>query len=35
MLTSNETWCVHNEIIVKSVKCNEVISFLRSHSDLG
>jgi hypothetical protein len=35
MLTNNETWCLHSDIIVKSVKCNEVISFLMAHSDLG
>jgi len=34
MLTSNETWCLHIDIIVKSVKCNEIISLLGSHSDL-
>jgi hypothetical protein len=41
MLISNETWCLHSDIIVKqlspdeSIKCNELISLLRSHSDLG
>jgi hypothetical protein len=35
MLTSNETWCLHNGIIVKSIKCNEIISLLKSHSDLS
>jgi hypothetical protein len=35
MLISNETWCLHNDIIVKSVECNEVISLLKSHNDLG
>jgi hypothetical protein len=35
MLSSNETWCVHGDIIVKSIKCNGIISFLKSHSDLG
>jgi hypothetical protein len=35
MLTNDETWCLHNNIIVKSIKCNEVISLLKSHSDLS
>jgi len=35
MLTNNETWCLNSDIIVKSVKCNEVISLLTSNSDLG
>jgi hypothetical protein len=35
MLTNNETWCVHNDIILKLVKCNELISLLKSYSDLG
>jgi len=35
MLTNNEKWCLHSDIIVKLVKCNEVISLLRSHSDLS
>jgi len=41
MLTSNETWYLYSDIseitftTVKSIKSNEVISFLRSHSDLG
>jgi hypothetical protein len=33
MLINNETRCLHNDIIVKSVKCNEVISLLKSHSE--
>jgi hypothetical protein len=35
MLASNETWCLHGDIIVKLVKWNEVISLLKSHSDLS
>jgi hypothetical protein len=40
MLISSETWCLHNDPIitltmVKSLKCNEPISFLTSHSDLS
>jgi len=35
MLTSNETWCLHSDIIMKLVKCNEVISLLKSHIDLS
>ncbi len=35
MLSSIETRCLHNDIILKSVRCNEVISLLRSHSDLS
>jgi hypothetical protein len=35
MLTSIETWCLHSDIILKLVKCNELISLLMSHSDLG
>jgi len=41
MLISNETWCLHNDISeitftrAKLVKCNEVISLLKSHGDLG
>jgi hypothetical protein len=35
MLTNNETQCLHNDIIVNSIKCNEFISLLRSHSDLS
>jgi len=35
MSTSSETQCSHSDIIVKSLKCNELISFLRPHSDLG
>jgi hypothetical protein len=34
MLTNNETWCLHSDIKVKSLKCNEVISFLMSRCDL-
>ncbi len=40
MSINSETQCLHNDIIVKitltsvkSLKCNELISFLRSHSD--
>jgi hypothetical protein len=35
MLISNETLCLHSDIIVKLIKCNELISLLRSHGDLG
>jgi hypothetical protein len=35
MLIINETWCLHSDNIVKSIKCNEFISLLKSHSDLG
>jgi hypothetical protein len=42
MSTSLETLCLHNDIIseitltkVKSLKYSELISLLRSHSDLG
>jgi len=40
MLTSDETWCLHNDIEIifirlKPIKCNELISFLKSHNDLG
>jgi hypothetical protein len=42
MSTSSETQCLYNDIIlkliwteVKSLKCNELISLLKSHSDLG
>jgi len=35
MLTSSETWCLHNDIIMKLVKCNEGISLLKFHSDLS
>jgi hypothetical protein len=35
MLINNETSCLHSDIIMKSVKCNELISLLKSHSDLG
>jgi len=38
MSISNETWCLHNEITltkVKSLKCNELISLLKSYSDLS
>jgi hypothetical protein len=38
MLTSSETWCLHNEITltrVKILKCNELVSYLKPHSDLG
>jgi hypothetical protein len=35
MLTSNETWCLHIDIIMKVVKCNELISLLKSYSDLS
>jgi hypothetical protein len=30
MWTNNETWCLHNDIIVKLVKCNEFISLWAS-----
>jgi len=35
MSISNETRCLQNDIIVKSLKCSQLISFLRSHHDLG
>ncbi len=35
MLTSNKTCCLHSDIIVKSIKCNELISLLKSHNDLS
>jgi len=35
MLISNETWCLHSDIIVKLVKCNEIISFKKSYNDLN
>jgi len=41
MSTSNETQCLHSDIIVKffnqgeALKCNELISLLRSHNDLN
>jgi len=38
MSTNSETQYLHNEITlskVKSLKCNELISLLKSHNDLG
>jgi hypothetical protein len=38
MSTNSETQCLHNEITlskVKSLKCSELISLLKSHNDLG
>jgi hypothetical protein len=42
MSTSNETWCLYNDSIVeitwtrvKSLRCSEPISLVRSHSDLS
>ncbi len=35
MSINSETRCLHSDIIMKSLKCNELISLLKSHHDLG